>query len=107
MNCPLSSRHPLSTTALATANSAWARKPLMPRARLVVVAIFSSVTCTPSGMTTDKPFILTDRASLGFDQIYGGAEFICTSVQNSLIVSNEGLDDLKISDITYTGSGAF
>lgn len=54
-----------------------------------------------------KPFILTDRASVGFNQEFGGGTFIGTKPQQSLSISNEGIEDLVISEITKSGDGAF
>jgi hypothetical protein len=53
------------------------------------------------------PFILTERGSLGFGTEFGGGTFIGTVPQEHLSVSNEGLQDLKISDVTQSGDTAF
>jgi hypothetical protein len=79
----------------------------MTRALLVVVFILVGLACGSGGMISEKPFILTDRNPIGFDQLFGNATYICTTKTESLSVSNVGLEDLEISDITFSGSPQF
>ncbi len=55
----------------------------------------------------EKPFILTDVASIGFDVQFGRGTYIGTAPVNSLTVTNEGLADLVIEDVSKTGDSAF
>ncbi len=58
-------------------------------------------------MPPATPFITTDQAAIGFDQIFGSGTFIGTTPQASLAITNAGLADLHITAITKSGDGAF
>jgi len=72
-----------------------------------VLVILASLGCgeTPP---PEKPFILTDKGSLGFGTEFGRpGVFIGSSLPNSVIVMNKGLEDLKIDDFVLSGDNAF
>ena len=75
---------------------------------LVVPIILGLFAC---GKSTDTlpltPQLVTDRDSLGFGQENGSGTFVGTSVQNSLLVQNEGQKDLVISNVSLSGDSAF
>jgi hypothetical protein len=76
--------------------------------RIVVslLGIFAAMGCGEKP-PPEKPFIVTDVASLGFDTQFASGTFIGRSPINSLTVMNEGLTDLIISDVVQSGDSAF
>jgi hypothetical protein len=74
------------------------------RLALVSLSILALTACGPKDRP-QKPFILTDRASIGFGMEFDSGTYIGTKPQESISISNEGLEDLIISAIELT-SGA-
>ena len=115
MNWLFSSMHPEKLKVNATSSTAWARtgfaelKPGTLDMRMFAVsalAILALSACGEKPRPT-KPFILTDRASIGFDTEFASGTFIGTVPQQSLAITNEGLEDLVISEVSQTGDSAF
>lgn len=71
-----------------------------------VLAFVAALGCGPQA-PPEKPFILTDVASLGFDAQFGRGTLVGQAPVNSLTIRNEGQADLSISEITKTGDPAF
>src|SRR5687767_10576740 len=104
MNCCFSSIQPEKN---ATRRAAWAknraRESAMRHLALLLASIVALCACGGEKPRPEKPFILADRASLGFGLENGQAVYIGTRPQQSLQISNEGLQDLNITDITLSG----
>jgi hypothetical protein len=75
---------------------------------LVGVPIFVGLfACGKGASLPQKPQLEVDRDSIGFGQEFGSGTFIGTKPQESLQISNGGLETLKISEVTYSGDSAF
>jgi hypothetical protein len=67
-----------------------------------------SLTLSCSGKPPpDNPFITTDQAAIGFNQIFGEGTYIGQSPNQALAITNNGLGDLHIKSITFSGDNVF
>jgi len=72
------------------------------------LAILAALSCGGDPNVRQKPFILTDRASLGWGAEFASAVYVGTSVPQSLSVENRsGYEDLVIDDVTKAGDSEF
>ena len=77
----------------------------MMRVVAAVVIVIVALGCGRDSLP-QKPQLIVDRESLGFGQEFGSATFIGTQPQDSIQISNGGLEDLTLS-ATYSGDPAF
>ena len=97
------------------------KKRVLPAASLLAILLGSTGCQTsdsvcgrlPDGGKGDPDFLTNraqacpDRASLGFAQEFNSGTFIGTSVPEPLRIKNGGLEDLKVSSVTFSGDSAF
>jgi hypothetical protein len=77
------------------------------RTRLVTLLLLG-LGCGPAEQPLpEKPFILTDVASIGFMTQFMSGTFVGTSILDSMSITNKGLTDLSITDVTQSGDSAF
>lgn len=55
----------------------------------------------------EKPQLLVDRDSIGFGQEFDRGTYVGAKPQESLLISNGGLENLVISNVAITGDSAF
>ena len=70
---------------------------------LVAVAVFAWAGCEGEPTPPEAPQIKLDRSSLGFNQEFGSGTYLGTTTPNTLLVINEGRQDLIISSVTESG----
>ena len=75
-------------------------------AAIAAAIIVASFACGKPSLP-QKPQLLADRDSLGFGLEYNSATFIGTRPQDSIQISNGGLDDLIITSTTLSGDPVF
>ncbi|MBX7113071.1 MAG: hypothetical protein K1X64_01965 [Myxococcaceae bacterium] len=63
--------------------------------------------CDPDGPLGDKPRLCTERDSIGFNQEFCSGTYIGTSVPQTFMIWNNGIEGLNISEVTLTGDPAF
>ncbi|MDQ3264285.1 MAG: hypothetical protein M3Y59_11585 [Myxococcota bacterium] len=68
-----------------------------------IILAFSACEKEPAALAQ----LITDRDSLGFGGEFGSGAYVGTSIANTLIVTNEGLETLTISSVTVTGRPPF
>src|ERR1043165_6558120 len=75
--------------------------------RLPVLSVAFLLCACGEKTRPEKPFILADRASLGYGLETAEAVYIGQSKKQTLQISNEGTTDLKIESITVSGDNVF
>lgn len=71
------------------------------------VALLLLVACGEEESLPQKPQLRVDRVLMDFGTESGGATFVGTAPQESLIIRNAGLENLKINSVVKTGDTAF
>ncbi len=65
-----------------------------------IILAFSACEKEPAALAQ----LITDRDSLGFGGEFGSGAYVGTSVANTLIVTNEGLEPLTLTGVDVDGS---
>jgi hypothetical protein len=74
------------------------------RARLLLwTSLVGLVACGPPA-PKEKPQISLDRTKLGFNQEFNSGTFIGTTTFNTVVITNEGVEDLVLSNVSISGS---
>ena len=77
------------------------------RAPVFGFILFALVGCGQEQTYPQKPQLITDRDSLGFGLEFGSATYIGQQPQDSLSITNKGLQDLTITSVDLRGDPAF
>lgn len=79
----------------------------MPKRTVFLGLIIVALAACGKEPLPQKPQLLVDRDSIGFSQEFGSGTFVGAKPQESLLITNGGLENLVINSVSLTGDSQF